>query len=636
MTLERARAVADAVLYEGYVLYPYRASSQKNQVRWQFGVLVPPEQARADPSESSWSQTECLLERSGDAVVHVEVRCLQLQARTVEAIDATGTYRGVASLEVAHTTHIPWDEAVAHEISGSFTLDDLLRGEAEMPIEIAGGRDIEPIEAASGTPHGRIVRDRQTVTGRLRAKGERLDGPVDVVKLRLVTENTTAMITEGPTRDEALARSLLSAHTLVSIEGGAFLSSMDPPEWARRFTEGCENVGTFPVLMGDAGGNDVMLSSRIILSDHPQIAPESPGDLYDGTEIDEILTLRTMALTDDEKREARATDARAAEIIERVDSMPRETLDRLHGAIRSFEDPASAAGSAPPDLTSLGADEGIPWWDPGLDASVSPETDEVLVHGVPVSKGSRVVLRPGHRRADAQDMFLVGRTATVHAVFFDVDGANHVAVTLDDDEAADLHQAHGRFLYFSPEEIEPAPSESQHARVLVAGVGNIFLGDDAFGCQVVARLASEHLPPDVRLEDFGIRGIHLAYELLEGYELVILVDAVPRGGTPGDLYVIEPESDEERTMAHEGSLVDAHGMEPGSVLSLLETMGGNARILVVGCEPADASDRMGLSGPVEAAVGRAVPLIKRLLEDETSVGAAHARAGPRDRTKEEM
>jgi hypothetical protein len=225
-----------------------------------------------------------------------------------------------------------------------------------------------------------------------------------------------------------------------------------------------------------------MLSSPIILYDHPTIAPESLGDLFDATEIDEILTLRTMALTEAEKREARATDERAAAIIDRVDNMPPELLERLHGAVRYLEgveggEPEGrpelgspvggpligrAAGpgeggerlsTAPPALPE-GNPELVPWWDPGADRTVSPETDGVVVAGVTLAKGSRVLLRPG-QRADAQDMFLAGRLATVEAVFLDVDGNRHLAVTLDEDPAADLQRWHGRFLYFSPDEVEP-------------------------------------------------------------------------------------------------------------------------------------------------------------------------------------
>jgi hypothetical protein len=190
-----------------------------------------------------------------------------------------------------------------------------------------------------------------------------------------------------------------------------------------------------------------VLSSPIILYDNPAIAPESAGELFDGTEIDEILTLRTMALTDDEKRAARATDPRAAAIVDRVDTMPAEWLERLHGAIRSV---------TPSPKTSVETEPArVPWWDPARDASVSPETDTVWVGSVALARGSRVRLCPGKHRADAQDMFLDGRGATVEAVLADVDDKRYLAVTLDDDPASELLQWHGRFLYFSPDEVEP-------------------------------------------------------------------------------------------------------------------------------------------------------------------------------------
>jgi hypothetical protein len=174
------------------------------------------------------------------------------------------------------------------------------------------------------------------------------------------------------------------------------------------------------------------------------VAPESPGELYDATEIDEILSLRTLALTDDEKREARGTDPRAAAVIDRVDQMPPEVLDRLHGTIRYLRD-VTGAGPEPTET---------PWWDPGGDPSVSPETDGVVIAGVRVARGSQVRLRPRLHGTDAQDLFLVGRTATVEAVLFDVDDGTHLAVTVDDDPGADLQRAEGRFLYFRPEEVE--------------------------------------------------------------------------------------------------------------------------------------------------------------------------------------
>jgi len=197
----------------------------------------------------------------------------------------------------------------------------------------------------------------------------------------------------------------------------------------------------------------VLLISPIILYDYPAIAPESPGELFDGTEIDEILTLRTMTLTDEEKAEARATDERAAKLMDRIDSMPPEMLDKLHGAIRYLGETPRTRRE--PDPIETITTPGTPWWDPGADASVNPDTDSVLIAGVEVAKGSKVLLTPGLRRTDAQDMFLSGRTATVAAVLLDVDGNTHVAVTLDDDPGAEISATHGRFRYFSPDELAP-------------------------------------------------------------------------------------------------------------------------------------------------------------------------------------
>jgi hydrogenase maturation protease len=145
-------------------------------------------------------------------------------------------------------------------------------------------------------------------------------------------------------------------------------------------------------------------------------------------------------------------------------------------------------------------------------------------------------------------------------------------------------------------------------RVLVAGVGNIFLGDDGFGVEVARRLADQQLPEGVEVADFGIRGVHLAYQLLEGYDLAILVDASARGGKPGSLYVIEP------TPGGGDVLLDGHGMQPAAVLGLLEALGGPVgRVLVVGCEPAEVGERIGLSEPVGRAVGEAVRLVRELV-----------------------
>ena len=471
---ELARKVADAVLYEGYLLYPYRASAAKNQARWQFGVLMPRLWSEDGPDEPWATQTECLLEPDEATTVRVLVRFLHVQSKTVEAVDVeAGTFHEVPALPVDGSELIPWDEATEQEVTVEAPLQRLLEGELATPFERPGGRRVEPVHTAAGKLAGRTVRRRWPVLGSVRLSAERLEGPYGLVRLRLVVENASAWHEPDTDRSVALRRSLVAAHSLIGIDRGVFLSLLDPPEWAKPAAEACSNLHTWPVLIGDEGRRDAMLSSPIILYDHPTIAPESPGDLFDATEIDEILTLRTMALTEEEKREARATDERAAAIIDRVDNMPPELLERLHGAVRYLKgvegteatpEPAPPLYGAPTgrvaapgeerDPLSTPPPELVPWWDPGADRTVSPETDGVVVAGVTVAKGSRVRLRPG-QRADAQDMFLAGRLATVEAVFLDVDGNRHLAVTLDEDPAADLQRWHGRYLYFSPDEVEP-------------------------------------------------------------------------------------------------------------------------------------------------------------------------------------
>jgi hypothetical protein len=460
-SFELARKVADAVLYEGYLLYPYRASAAKNQARWQFGVLMPRRWSEDGPDEPWATQTECLLEPEEQTTVRVLVRFLHVQAKTVEEVDVeAGTFREAGTLPVDGSELVPWDEAAEQEVTFEAPLDRLLAGELVTPFERPGGRRVEPVHTAAGRLVGRTVRRRWPVLGSVTLSARRLEGPYGLVRLRVGLENASAWHDPGADRAVALRHSLVAAHTLIGVDQGVFLSLLDPPEWAKPAAEACQNLHTWPVLIGDEGRRDAMLSSPIILYDHPTIAPESPGDLFDATEIDEILTLRTMALTEDEKRQARATDERAAAIIDRVDNMPPELLERLHGAVRYLRGAEGAGepqGGAPVNREGAEQDDEpqlVPWWDPGSDRTVSPETDGVVVAGVTVAKGSRVRLRPG-QRADAQDMFLAGRLATVEAVFLDVDGNRHLAVTLDEDPAADLQRWHGRFLYFSPDEVEP-------------------------------------------------------------------------------------------------------------------------------------------------------------------------------------
>ena len=446
--LEHARKVADAILYEGYLLYPYRQSSQKNRSRFQFGVLMPSAYGAIDPTEPSASQTQCLAECGDDGRVEVQVRFLQLQRRRVEESTGSGALRAVPALTVDGIEHTCWDEAVERDEHVSVSVAELTGGrldggEFAVPFSFGPQQTTADVLDSTGRVAGRLTRSMAAIYGIVKISGERVAGPYRALRLTLRIENLTVPATALSDRDDALAHALVASHTLIRVRGGTFISMTDPPEWASGEVAACVSIGTWPVLAGPPDCRDLVLSSPVILYDHAEVAPESAGDMFDATEIDEILALRTLALTDAEKQAARATDPRASELMDRLEGMPPEMFDRLHGAIRYLNE---TPGVVPAQ---------VPWWDPGSDTSVSPETDHVVVDGVPIARGSKVIMRPGTRRADAQDLFLAGRTATVEAVLYDVDDNVHVAVTPDDDPAADLQRDHGRFLYFAPDEVEP-------------------------------------------------------------------------------------------------------------------------------------------------------------------------------------
>ncbi|MEU2115920.1 hypothetical protein ABZ567_09730 [Streptomyces sp. NPDC016459] len=459
-----ARQVADAVLFEGYVLYPYRASAAKNRLRWQFGVLVPPAFG-ADREEHAFQRTECLMEPRAGATLAAEVRFLRAQRRTVQEARPDGTFETVPELHLHDRVLVPWDEGIEERVEIVATVAELTGEGIVVPFTRPAGEETEPVHDAEGTLVGRLVRRYDEAVGVVRLSASELDGPYRVMRLTAVVENTTtwAPADGGGDRDAALPHSLVSTHLMLCLDTGSFVSMTDPPEWAKGAVASCRNRNTWPVLAGEPGRADLVLSSPIILEDHPAIAPESPGALYDATEIDEILALRTAALTDQEKREARGTDAKAAAVIDLADSMPPEVLERLHGAVRALREVTepgpsglSGAGSPiPPDpFDAPGVSRpDTPWWDPAGDAGLDPATDQVLVDGRPVAAGSRVLLRPGLRRTDAQDLFLHGRSALVEAVLHDVDGGVHLAVTVEGDPGADIRREQGRFLYFQPDEV---------------------------------------------------------------------------------------------------------------------------------------------------------------------------------------
>ncbi|HKC27457.1 MAG TPA: hypothetical protein VKB75_05550 [Jatrophihabitans sp.] len=416
-----ARAVADAVLYEGYLLYPYRRSSGKNMVRWQFGVLAPklwitanriPDPGVAGSGESWFQQAEFLAEGAMDAHLRVQVRFLQLVRRQVR----DSTRQAVDVINAGGRTELTFDEGHPHEMAAQFAVADLLHGARESAVDVPAERRTELLPEGAGE----LERVCQPLRGRIIASADRPDAPFPVLRLRLRFEN--AATGSAASRDDALRESFVATHLLVGLDRGRFLSLLDPPAWASAVAKDCVNRHVFPVLAGRPDQTDVLLCAPIILSDHPGISPESAGDLHDATEIDEILSLRTLTLTEDEKREARATDPRAAAIVDRVDNMSPELLARLHGVIR----PAAKV-----------------------------DDDTLVVSGIRIGPGGKVRLRPRERGTDAHDMFLAGRTGTVHAVLHDVDGSSRLAVTVDGDPAADLHEWYGRFLHFRPEEVEP-------------------------------------------------------------------------------------------------------------------------------------------------------------------------------------
>lgn len=312
--------IADAVLYEGYILYPYRPSAVKNQQRWNFGVLCPEPYAVAqNGTESSTMRTECLIEIDSAATIDVKVRFLHLMQRDTERYSADGE-------KVLQT----WQEAVEREVAVTELRVSETGSCQSVRFRFAGSRTTEP---RIGEPAGLVVRSQQEIAGGIEISATPISQ--QLLKLSITIRNLTAFENaDQRSRDDALLHSLVSAHTIVETQNGAFVSILDPPENYKAAASVCVNTGTFPVLVGDEGTRNCILSSPIILYDYPQINPQSAGNLFDGTEIDEILTLRIMSLTDDEKREMRSADELARQLLERTESLSPEQMMNLHGVMK--------------------------------------------------------------------------------------------------------------------------------------------------------------------------------------------------------------------------------------------------------------------------------------------------------------
>jgi len=567
MNCTRVEQLADAVLYEGYNLYPYRPSALKNRHRWLFGCVLPQAWCDVHQDGERWAiQTQCLLLAGASSRVEVQVRFLQPVRRAV------GQHQ----------------DAADRRITGEFGIAELLQRQGRLPISSSASRTSDALPAACGL----AARERISFSARALVECEQCADSPHLVRLTVRIENVTELPEiESVSRDDALLQSLVSTHVILRAVDGEFVSLIDPPEQFRDAADACENVGLWPVLAGDAGCHwqtgcqchPTMLAAPIILPDFPRIAPESPGDLFDGTEIDELLSLRIQTLTDAEKREAAAADERTRALLHRTDALDAASLRSLHGTSRPVRD---------------------------------------------FQPGDRVRLRP-QRRADAFDLLLDGKTAVIAAVERDFEDCVHLAVTIDDDPGRDLgaRGMPGHRFFFRPDEVELVPklqlgneaAAMNRQRILIAGVGNVFKGDDGFGVEVVRALSRVSLPDDVAVADFGIRGVDLAFAMSE-YEIVILVDAIQRGRKPGSVTVIQPDF---RQPPDGLAAIQGHNFDPWSVLAATRTLaasgslGAMPDVYIVGCEPAhipnDEELFDGLSPPVRAAVGEAVESIQQLI-----------------------
>jgi hypothetical protein len=397
--------IVNAVLYEGYILYPYRASSKKNQrERFTFGRIYPQEYSDAQNGrEPCLMQTECLVRNeSHDAALEIAVRFLQPLAR--------------------ETGEQVWLEAMEREVKLS-----------PIPLNQVIARSHAFEFPAAETTDGPIVRRTEGMNGQIELETHAVDSASVKITVRIfnktrLPENTVE------NQDAVLMRTFASTHTILHALGGRFVSLLDPDPDCIELAGACRNIGTWPVLVGDKEKHehDTMLSSPIILYDYPEIARESAGDLFDSTEIDELLTLRVQSLTDTEKIEMRRVDEQARKILERAENLRPEDFLKMHGTLRDvrktneeFFNPAQRRESA-------------------------------VVDGVTLKAGDRVRIRP-KRRADVMDIALDGKIAIIEAVEEDVDKNVHIAVVLEDDPGRDIgvmrYIAH-RFFY-SADELEP-------------------------------------------------------------------------------------------------------------------------------------------------------------------------------------
>jgi hypothetical protein len=489
-----ARGIANAILYEGYLLYPYTASASKNKMRWQFGVVVPTAYEAAGTLERGNQHTEFIIDVTENTRIDALLRFLHVDARIVEVLQCDA-YVEVPALEIDGTRHLSFDETVECEVA--LHLDLAASDSASVLVRYEANRVVEELRDKSGALVGRTIRQRWPLAGTFEVKALAVEGNPAIRKLVIDAENKSEIITARE-RGEVLRTAFISTHTLLAIENGAFLSPIDPPDYAEAATETLANRCPWPILMGsgkvDAQRSPIAMSTPIVLGDFPELGKKTEADAFDGTEIDELLTLSVLSLSDAERAEARATDPRARAIVDRAERFGADDIARLHDGELSRITGDVLARMNDTDFSSAYDGESSPFQAEGISLEsrfTDPRTrtlvdlsnaDEaaaafnagdlarlrsgeldpfeelppaaVVINGVSIEKGSSVKLSP-KRRADAWDTFLTGKIATVKAIHQDFEDKIYVAVTVDVDPATDMHDWYGRSFFFEPDEVEP-------------------------------------------------------------------------------------------------------------------------------------------------------------------------------------
>jgi hypothetical protein len=454
MNLPQVNEVVEAVLYEGYILYPYRPTAKKNRQRFTFGRVYPHDYSVAqNGAEPFVMRTECLLTGKHETRLEVSVRFLHVTSREIlsfrepqrelPAALSAASVELVPELQVDGQSFLTWQEAVEREVNvAPQNIKQIAGTKCRLPFEFPAEEHLEPIKDRHGSIVGLIRRRRERLEGEILCETEEVEAGLFKIAVEIVN-HAPVPATDVENQEAVLLRTLASTHTVLHIEDGEFISLMDPPDSRRELAAACKNQGTWPVLVGEevAADRTTMLSSPIILYDYPKIAAESPGELFDGTEIDEILTLRVMTMTDAEKEEMRQSDPRARRILERTESLPEDQLLKMHGVVRELRSSDEIQAWISEDF--FGNDRRL---------------EGAEVNGVVLRPGDRVKIRP-RSRADIMDIALTGKIAAIEAIEQDAEGRIHFALVLDDDPGKDLgymRQPGHRFFY-TIDEVEPVP-----------------------------------------------------------------------------------------------------------------------------------------------------------------------------------